>query len=325
MTLVLDTDAFAVSDREEIVRDAISSTIVPVEISWPAPLAAVAARGVISDLGQLTVCSIRSTANVVERTPRLARDDLEPSVFLGLQLAGSSLVVQGDREAVLTPGALMIYDSTAPYTLVDHGGVAQEFFRIPHSALALPHDVLRKLCAVSLSPGHPVAALTANYLARLAADPALFSYPSAAVLDHPSIELIRAVITTHLSDEPFGRNASQAALRVRVVEYLRAHLADPDLSAAKIAAAHYISVRYLYKLLAEQDISLANWIRHHRLEACRRELGRSDVAPSQVAVVARRWGFSDMSGFSRAFRAEYGLSPREWRDRRDRATDDPRQ
>jgi AraC-like DNA-binding protein len=314
MTLVLDTNEFALSDRAEVVREAIASTMVPVEIAWPDAASRVAARGVISNLGPLTVCSIRSTATVVERTPQLARDDLEPSVFLGLQVAGSSVVVQGDREVVLAPGSLVIYDSTAPYTLIDGGGVAQHFFRIPHSALALPHNVIRDACAVQLSPGHPVSALTACYLNRLAADPALFTAPNADVVARPSIELIRAVIATHLNAEQLGREPLQASLRVRILEYVHAHLADPDLGADRVAAAHYISVRYLYKLLAEEDISLASWIRHHRLEMCRNELARCTVAPVAVADVARKWGFTDMSSFSRSFRTAYGLSPRQWRN-----------
>ncbi|MDT5154303.1 MAG: hypothetical protein QOI01_6036 [Mycobacterium sp.] len=83
MTLVLDTNEFPVTDRAEVVREAIATTIVPVEIAWPNRTTRVAAQGVIGDLGQLTVCSIRSTAHVVERTARLARDSLEPASFRG--------------------------------------------------------------------------------------------------------------------------------------------------------------------------------------------------------------------------------------------------
>ena len=64
-------------------------------------------------------------------------------------------------------------------------------------------------------------------------------------------------------------------------------------------------MRYLYKVLAERGISLADWIRTHRLEACRQELARACPA-TIIAAVARRHGFCDMSSFSRAFRAEYG-------------------
>jgi AraC-like DNA-binding protein len=97
------------------------------------------------------------------------------------------------------------------------------------------------------------------------------------------------------------------------LEYARKRLNDPELCAEQIAAAHYVSVRHLYRVLAEGGISLADWIRTRRLEACRQELARSPSA-SGIAAVARKHGFSDMSSFSRGFRAEYGLSPREWRD-----------
>jgi transcriptional regulator GlxA family with amidase domain len=66
-------------------------------------------------------------------------------------------------------------------------------------------------------------------------------------------------------------------------------------------------------VLAESGISLADWIRTHRLEACRQDLAKTTTTTT-IAAIARRHGFTNMSGFSRAFRAEYGLSPGEWRD-----------
>ncbi|MEV1049026.1 AraC family transcriptional regulator [Streptomyces sp. NPDC049916] len=36
------------------------------------------------------------------------------------------------------------------------------------------------------------------------------------------------------------------------------------------------------------------------------------AARDGVAAVARRWGFVSPSHFSRAFREEYGQSPRDW-------------
>jgi AraC-like DNA-binding protein len=35
--------------------------------------------------------------------------------------------------------------------------------------------------------------------------------------------------------------------------------------------------------------------------------------PTTIGTVARRWGFTDSTHFSRRFRGAYGLSPREWR------------
>lgn len=314
MTLVLDASMLAAGDRAEAVRHAIASTIVHVEIDFPDPDTEVSAQGVISDLGALTVCSIRSNATVVERTRRLARDDLEPCIFLGLQHSGSSLVVQNGREAVLRPGDLVVYDSTAPYTLADDDGIAQHFFRVPISRLALPHDVIRAVSATVLSPGHPVTDLAASYLHRLASHPATFDAPGADVVATPSIELVRAVISTHLDAGTPLAESLHATLHLRILEYVRAHLSDPGLNAAQIAAEHHISVRQLYKVLADGGVSLGDWVRRQRLERCRHQLGLPGGRPVTVEAIARRWGFVDMSSFSRMFRAEFGMSPRQWRE-----------
>jgi AraC-like DNA-binding protein len=326
MPFFLNTSAVDEVDRAEFVHEALGATMVPIELHWPEQRRGVLAQGVITDLGDLTVCSGRTSAFKVERTPALARDAMEPSIFVNVQVTGSSMVIQGDREAVLHPGGLVIYDSTAPYTLLNDTGMTGEFFRIPHAALALPHNMIREACAVSLSPGHPLTSLTNDYLRRLAADPRLFTAPNSDLVARPTIELVRAVIATHLKARDIAAEPLAITLQLRVLEYARNHLNDPELGAEQIAAAHYISVRYLYKLLSDSGISLADWIRTRRLEACRQELATTSTG-TIIAAVARRHGFSNMSSFSRAFRAEYGLSPGEWRDhcatRKDRRSVQP--
>ncbi|GGM91506.1 helix-turn-helix transcriptional regulator [Streptomyces fuscichromogenes] len=136
---------------------------------------------------------------------------------------------------------------------------------------------------------------------------------TADLIGHPSIELIRAVVATHLRADESAAEPLAATLPMRILEYARRHLNDPALSAERIAAAHHISVRHLCTVLAGSGIGLANWIRTRRLEACRQALAAD--ATVAIGAVARRHGFSDPSSFSRAFRAEYGMSPTEWRRR----------
>jgi hypothetical protein len=179
MSFRLNTEEVAESDRREFVHYALGRTMVPIELHWPDNRRGVKARGVITDLGDLTVCAGQTTAFRVDRTARLARDSMEPSVFVNVQHFGSSIVVQHDREAVDRPGDLVMYDSASPCTLLNETGMTGDFFRIPHSALALPRDMIREACAVNLSAGHPVTALTHDYLRRLAAAPGLSTAPNA--------------------------------------------------------------------------------------------------------------------------------------------------
>ncbi|MET0704384.1 MAG: helix-turn-helix domain-containing protein [Mycobacterium sp.] len=310
--LVLNTDAVEEVDRAEYVHVAMGAAMIPVEWHWLREDSAPSARVVITDLGDLTVCSGRTTAGKVERTPRLARDATEPSVFLNLHVEGRSVVVQDGREAVLRPGDLVMHDSTAPYSLINDHGVRGEIFRIPQSALALRHDDVRKACGTVLSPGDPLTSLTYDYLRRLVADPAILTAPNSDLVARPSIDLVRAVIATHLGAAKPAAEALANTLLWRILQYTHRHLRDPDLSPERIAAAHFISVRNLYGVMADAGISLNAWIRSRRLESCRRDLALADAV--NIANVARRHGYSDMSSFSRAFKAEYGLSPRDWRN-----------
>lgn len=311
MTFVLDTREMAAPERASTIHDVIAATLVHVDITYAhnAPRA----RGTITDLGPLRLCSVRSNATTVRRTPQASKDEVAPSLFVGLQMEGSSLVVQGGREAVLSPGALVIWDTTRPYTLVDEGGIRQHFFRIPLSALALPHDLIARSTAVALTPGHPVAHLASTYLGRIASRPDLVTTSAATALGPPSVELVRALITTHL-DVRRADASPRVTTALRIQEYVRAHLGDPQMTPASIAGAHHISVRQLYNVLAEADISLGDWIRTQRLRACREDLRRPELRTSTIAAIARRWGFTNASTFGRLFRSAYAQSPREWRD-----------
>lgn len=308
---VLDTRALPARDRADAVRATLASTVVPVEIDFPRERGPAAAYIATTDLGQMRVCSVRSNATRVERTPALARDDRAPSLFLAVQMEGESLIVQGGREAVLRPGELAFSESTSPYTLLDVEGIRQHLFAVPVAALALPHDDVRRLAAVTLSPGHPVTDLAATYFRRLAARPDISGVGGADAVGRPSIELVRALLTTHLDAAAPAADALHAALRLRVLEYVRAHLSEPGLCAAQIAQAHHVSVRHLYNVLGEGGISLGEWVKAERLEQCRRELAGLPTGVT-IAALARRWGFPDASSFGRSFRAAYGQSPRDW-------------
>jgi transcriptional regulator GlxA family with amidase domain len=58
---------------------------------------------------------------------------------------------------------------------------------------------------------------------------------------------------------------------------------------------------------------LSRMIWQQRLTACRRELADASMAHRSVSDIAFSWGFNEAAHFSRSFREQFGLSPREWR------------
>lgn len=314
MSPVLDTAFVKPQDREEAVRHAVWQRVVPVDIDHHLPAQDLSVHIKLSAVGPIRICSARATPLAVERSEKLARKDDEPAVFLGLQLAGTSLVEQNGRQSLLRAGDFALYETIAPYMLRFEGGVAHHFIRFPRAALALPKSTLRDIAAVPLRSDNPIAALASTYFAQLATSEKLRHGVHADAVVEPSIELVRAVVASQLGDSKLARGPLEATLSLRITQYIRAHLADPDLSAARIAAAHGISVRHLYTVLARADISLGDWIRSHRLAECRRELAGPNARLRTIAATGRRWGFVDATHFSRVFKQAYGMSPRSWRD-----------
>lgn len=301
-------------EREEAVRHAVWESVVRIDIDHHPVPEDISVKVKLNTVGPIGICSGQATGLTIRRTQRLAREDTEPFIFLGLQMTGSSLVEQNDRQAVLRPGEFALYDTSVPYTLAFDTGVDHHFLRFPRAALQLPERSLREMTAVTFSSHNPVAALIFPYFSQLAETDGLHHERHAQAVTEPSIELLRAAITSQLGEPQLARESLEATLNLRIMRYMRVHLRDRDLSAAQIASAHSISVRHLYTLLARSGITLGHWIRSHRLEECRRELAAPNARYRTIAAIGHSWGFVDAAHFSKVFKQAYGLSPRAWRE-----------
>ncbi|MGH3387569.1 MAG: helix-turn-helix domain-containing protein, partial [Actinomadura sp.] len=103
------------------------------------------------------------------------------------------------------------------------------------------------------------------------------------------------------------------ALLTGVYAFIKQHLGDPELSPATVAAAHQISTRYLRALFHEQGVTVAGWIRQHRLDSARRDLAGPRLASRSLESIAARWGLSSASLFTQTFERVYGMPPRDYR------------
>ncbi|MGN6606577.1 MAG: helix-turn-helix domain-containing protein [Jatrophihabitans sp.] len=105
--------------------------------------------------------------------------------------------------------------------------------------------------------------------------------------------------------------AQMELIRARTDAIIFEQAADPTLTPATIAAELSISLRQLYRAFSGMD-SPATRIRRRRLERAA-ELLTAASGIGQVEKVAIDCGFTSAEYFSRAFRKEFGLSPRAYR------------
>ncbi len=102
------------------------------------------------------------------------------------------------------------------------------------------------------------------------------------------------------------------ARRKAVLDYVDAHLANAKLGPDEIANGAHVSRASLYRLMAAEG-GIREVLRKRRLDEALRILLADNTDEHSLADVARRCGFGGMSQFSRAFRARFGLPPRQYR------------
>lgn len=125
------------------------------------------------------------------------------------------------------------------------------------------------------------------------------------------------LVTSLLDNAPArvlgGTPGMRAVLLERIFQTIEIRLSDPALSYQQVAAEHGVSPRYLQKLFESINDSFGHYVKVRRLERCRLDLRSPLHAQKSISDILFEWGFNDSASFSRAFREQYGVSPREYR------------
>jgi AraC-like DNA-binding protein len=261
---------------------------------------------------RMSIVEVTATSHEVHRTPALIARAHERYFKLNLQLEGTGLLIQDNREAVLHPGDLAIYDTNRPYTLAFEEQTRIMVVMFPCDALALPTDYVGQLAAVRMAGDAGLSGIVGQFIRQLAGNLDVLNGPSGSRLATNALDLVSTMLHAEMDISP-DRMKPQALLAVSVREYIEANLSDPGLSPASIAAAHFISTRHLHNLFHESGTTVAGFIRSQRLDGARRDLRDPLHAGLPVGAVAARWGFLDAAHFSRTFRDAFGVPPSDWR------------
>tara|TARA_R110002126_G_scaffold80012_1_gene198423 strand:+ start:1033 stop:1590 length:558 start_codon:yes stop_codon:yes gene_type:complete len=104
-----------------------------------------------------------------------------------------------------------------------------------------------------------------------------------------------------------------SSLRALAEQHIIRLLQDHQLSPERLADEMNISRRTLYRLFESEGSSISHHILLLRLDRCSAELECQEDYALSITDIAFKWGFSDVSQFSRAFKRQRGVSPREYR------------
>ncbi len=308
MTVVFRASDEPVTSREERWRHVLGETVGALDPRG------VPDRFVSGDVGALRIgaMSAREGGGAVRRTKHISSSDPE-GWKIDVLTSGTGLIEQGGREAALSTGDFSLVDLTSPASWNTPAATELVAVVFPAPLLPFTHDELTQLSGVRIGGAEGAGAIVSQVVRELPKQ-LVSGGGQLARIGTAVADLLTAALASRLGrEDAMPDDSRRRALLMRIHAYIETNLGDIDLSPGRIAAAHFISVRYLHKLFETEQTTVADWIRTRRLERCRRDLLDPALRSRPVSAIGARWGYPDASHFSRTFRAAYGVPPATFR------------
>jgi len=300
---LMEGDRFGFA-REEYGRKALK---VDLEVPRDTPFRL---RMSAETYGGVRVAVIQSTPYRVARTPPLI-DDGDDRLGLVFPLAGRFGGEQGGRNVVVGRGqaTVMVADRTGWFGTRSGGAfltirVSPELLNVFASDInvrrahtvrrsRLGFDLLRAYLSTLNRTGTEVKGQVSDVAGRHLAEIAA-----------------HAIVVPEASDGARLDSEGLRSARLAAAQaHMAVHFADPGYGVAACAGHLCISVRYLQAIFEAEGIRFGETLKRMRLEHARSLLADSANASLRVTDIAFDCGFSDISHFTRQFRACFGESP----------------
>ncbi len=285
-------------------RAAVTDAVVPLHVHTDEPDAF---RGHLDggSSGDIHVFGIRADQHAVHRTPALVGRGLDSCVKLAVIERGSAVAVQDGRDAAVSEGDMVAYDTDRPYSLLFDSHAELTVVMFPKALLTIPAELLAQMTAVRMSSADGVGGVVRPFLSSIGRSLGDVEEHMTRRLYRTAVDMVGTLLEANADRAP----GTQELLVAQIREYIDDHLTDHGLGPTQIASAHYISVRHLHGLFHTRGTTVSTLIRTRRLERCYDELANPLNGSRPVSAIALDNGFRDAAHFSRSFRAHFGISP----------------
>jgi len=265
--------------------------------------------------GGLSLATLRTNAGLIKRNKPNGDHDDQQDCFLVIQRGGSCQITQYGQSVQMMPGDLLLMDSAGALEISPAG-------LIEHISVSLSRDeVCKQLGQKSRTFGKISSSKACGRMLHVLMD----QLCKDAGGDDGLIEEGEALQSAFVSllgsafDLDHGITESMplhgSTLRHYVQKIIDESLAQPGLSPIGLANRLNISVRHLYRLFEEQDDSVCRYIQRARLKRSADDLTNPFLRSESITSIAYKWGFTDSAHFSRSFKKQFELSPKDFRSR----------
>lgn len=257
-------------------------------------------------LGNTEVAFIRSNANqIVRQKGKLDRAE-DRFCFLIFQPKGKMLIYQDEQKIQINENDIVLLNTAKTIEMFPQGMFEHISVHLSREKL-LTNDITAqhfgKLNTSNMS-GH----LLKNILQQIAHDQIELwhSQQDGNAFEDALIALLKPMIH-------YGSTLKIDPIKYRAERFIMDQLQNRYLDAKLISNHLGISSRQLYRLFSGENQSISRYIQYLRLQQIYTEISNLDNQNISLTEIALKWGFEDSSHFSRCFKKQYGIAPRQLR------------
>lgn len=238
----------------------------------------------------------------------------QPGIWLSQLVSGQATMTDNHWTVDLAPDDLLFGPTGVSARLGFTSNFTQLFIKVPHVALSARLVAPLEMPLGYLSGGTGINHVFARMLSALAIS---LDELTSAQLRPIELSLTEFLLTCLTSQGPSPLVGCEANARKSnlhsICQTIETMLGDPELTPEKVAKGHGTSLRYLQNLFSESGQTFSNYVRTRRLERCRADLISPVYVNLSVTEICFRWGFNGSAHFSRTFKSQYGVPPRDFR------------
>jgi AraC-like DNA-binding protein len=313
MGIVIEAAGARAGEREEFWRHVVADTFVPVSVGR------MSGRDIsgairLDSVGRMGVARLTGTPQSIARSAGHIRQLDRSCLLVGVLAGGAARMSQDGRQTGVRAGDCVIYEPGRPYEWFFDDSWDLRLFALPLGSVRLTESERRLVTARSLSSQASLAGVVSRFLLDLARHRDLLPAAQSERIIAQASDLVVTLLSSSFDERDEVRGCVQRSLVLRIKDYIEQRLTDPALGPDEIASAVSISTRYLHKLFQDEHRSVSQYVKERRLDRIRHDLLDPRLAGRPISSIAFGCGFGDISGFNRAFKEAYGITPRELRD-----------
>jgi AraC-like DNA-binding protein len=261
-------------------------------------------------VGPLVLGGTTFDAHRYGRDPERIRRDGLNHYHLQLHLSGGYAGRFDDRDLVIGPGDMVLFDFARPLDVRSH--------RSDLLVIAVPRDILD----LSMPPGDHhglvlrgdtgLGGLLADHMRSLAARLPQMTIDEATAAAAASTAMIAACFRPSQTRFDHAQPALLESLGQRIRTHIGGNLRGNAITVDALCATFGLSRATLYRLFKPFG-GVSAYVRNQRLSRAFTSLMSPLEGERRIADIAFEWGFNSEAYFSRAFREAFGLSPSDAR------------